>query len=588
MFDTMYEKLNQDILPEMAVAADRATAAIVSSAWGEWEKYFTVMEPPRMERKDYDAEVKRRVNLFRLCRFTTLLQVGLDADIAIALNSHFSPSQVRVVQPKDPSWAPAPMKPTLQFRADNAIAALFQALRTKRTLEIAETAPDISIANDFPSDRLIVVEDTDEIGAIVAVNLACYLGAHVRILPSRSRDDVQFTQDLFRQYEEERNHSEKVSIGEDLCARLDIGVAEAELVKYSCCIFFSTGSLYGAAIKQVSTGHFLISSDCGLQVIRNIAVDPILRTALLIDPSQVKASETQVVEANLTERRTYVQSLIGQSANSIEVDFKVTQLPYDLIIFVAHGGFAKGDRLTVAFKDSLGGEHTIVFSRMRRFSPVPGSDKVLIATFTEPESIDGLSWMDPDKTVPPGTESIVLNLEEAIESGAAEITDSERDIEMRFCNCIRLGEENYFAACDRFGSMWGPVVVNNTCNSIHYLGELFVYGGARVYIGTLYSVLDPLASEFVRELVRTKMTLGEYVKAFNESHFCHHPLSCYVIYGLPTHRITIADGDNRTYFYSEVQFSLGELVRFRNENRFSKMLETIDWTINRLKAELHQ
>jgi len=584
----MIETLNPNILPEMAVVVDRSTAAIVSSVRSEWGKYFAVMEPPRPQRHDFLNEVKRRANLFRLCKFTTLLQTGLSEDVAVGLNSSFSPSEVRVVHPDDPLFLPTSQKPPLQFRPNNAIAALFQALRTKRTLVIDETAPDLSIANDFPSDRLIVVEDADEIGAIVAVNLASYLGAHIKILPCKSRDDVHIIQDLFRRYDGEKESITKPRIAEDICSRLDIGIAEAELLQYSYCIFFSKGLVYGAAIKQVPTGHFFISLECGLQVLRNIAVDPILRTALIVDPSQLNNSETQDVETNLTERGTYVQTLIGQSASYVDVDFNLRELPYDYIFFVAHGGFPKGNRLKVAFKDSLGDEHTIVLRKTYSFSPVLGTDKFLVASFTEPESIDGLSWRDPDKTVPQGTEFIVLHLDEALESGVAKITDSERDIEMRFCNCIRLREDNYFAACDAFGSMWGPVVVNNICNSIHYLSELFVFGGARVYIGTLYSVLDPLASEFVRELVRTKMTLGDYVKAFNDSHFANKPLSCYIIYGLPTHRINFANGDNRAYFFSEVEWSLARLVKFRSDNPFHKMHEQIDWTINHLKAELHQ
>lgn len=588
MFNTMCEKRNQSILPEAAVAADRPTAAIVSSVFSEWGKYFTIMEPPRLGREDYLAEVGRRANLFSLSRFTTLWQVGLDANVERALNTHFSPSQVRHVQLSDPLFVPSTEKPSLQFRPDNAISALFQALHAGQTLEIDETAEDISITNDFQSDRLVVIEDADKVGGIVAVNLASFLGAHVRIVPAKSGNDVQATQDLFRQYEEERDHSEKVRIGKLLYARLDVGLSETELAPYTYCIFFSTGTLYGAAMREVPTGHFLIYPDCGLQVLRNIAVDPILSAALLVDPTQVKISETQSVKANLTKRGAFVQTLIGRAANSVEVDFKLTQLPYDLIIFVAHGGFAKGDRVSVAFHDPDGNEHTMVVKKTHRFSPVQGADKVLIATFIEPESINGTSWLDPDKTVPTGTESIVMNLEESIESGAAKITYLERDIDMRFCNCIRLGKENYFAACDRFGSNWGPVVVNNTCNSIHYLAEFFVFGGARIYIGTMYSVLDSLASEFVEGLVRTEKTLGGYVKTFNDTHFVDDSLSCYIIYGLPTHRITVADGDNRAYFYSEIRASLTRLTKFRSDNPFSEMGEMIDWTINRLKAELHQ
>ena len=584
----MIEILNPNVLPEMAVVADRSTAAIVSSVRSEWGKYFPVMEPPRPQRNDFLNEVKRRANLFRLCRFTTLFQAGLNDDVMSGLNSCFSPSEIRVVYPDDPLFLPTFQRPPLQFRPNNAITALFQALRTKRTLEIAETAPDIPIANDFPSDRLIVVEDADEIGAIVAVNLASYLGAHLKILPSRSRDDVQITQDLFRQFDDEKESITKLRVAEDICSRLDIGIAEAELLQYSYCIFFSKGLVYGAAIKQVPAGHFFISPECGLQVLRNIAVDPLLRTALLIDSGRLDAPETQDVATYLTKRGVYVQTLIGQAARSVEVDFRLRELSYDYIFLAAHGGFPKGRRLTVSFDDSLGEKHTMVMRKTESFSLVPGTDKFKVTNFTEFESIDGVSWNDPNKSVPEGTESVLLHLAEAVESGKAKITELEQDIDMRFCNCIELFDDNNFAMCDTFGSMWGPIVVNNICNSAHNLSELFVFGGARVYIGTLYSVLDPLASEFVRELVRTKMTLGDYVKAFNDSHFANKPLSCYIIYGLPTHRINFANGDCRAYFFSEVEWSLERLVKFRSDNPFHKMHEQIDWTINRLKAELHQ
>ncbi|MCH9031658.1 MAG: hypothetical protein IIB00_05300, partial [candidate division Zixibacteria bacterium] len=375
--------MNNNIIPEMAVVGNRCIAAILSSARSEWGKYFSVVESPRLGRRDFQNEVIRRSNLFNICEFDTLFQADLPSNARYELNKNFSPSQVRVVQPLDQILRPNSDKPSLRFRSDNAIEALFQSLRTNQILEVDEAAPSLTISNDFDSEVLVLVEDTEEVGSVVAVNLASYLCAHLKKLPRKSRESVQITDGLYRRFEEEVNYSRKTCIEEQISANLGIDISEFELSHYSYCIIFTSGLLYGAAIKQVPTGHFLVYPDCGLHVLRNIAFSPRLRTALLIDPCSLSHPETADVATNLAERGVYVRILTGKDANAVKVDFSVRELPFDWVIFVAHGGFPKGYRLKVNFSDPNGNEHLLVIRKIDSFTVIHDSDKIRVASFVE-------------------------------------------------------------------------------------------------------------------------------------------------------------------------------------------------------------
>jgi hypothetical protein len=583
----MYELLNPGIVPEMAIVADRLSAAVVSSARSEWGKYYAIVEPPRTKRPDLQHEVVRRGNLFRLCNFAKLLQVDLDDSASRSLNSYFAPSHVETMSVKDCQLLPTPEKPTLKFQAPDAIAGLFTALRLKRTLELDDRASRILVANDFRSDKLVLIEDVDVIGTVVAVNLASLLQAHIKVMPGKTREEADFVETLFKQYDTEQDSATRSKLAEEICAALDTGLTAAELGQYSSCTIFTSGTPYGATVKTVPTGHFSTYPDCGLQVLRSIAVNPVVRTALLVDPSQTKESETGAVADTLTTRGAYVHTITGNAVNSSEVAFQMRELPYDLICFVAHGGYPMGHRLTISYMDTEGNEHKLAVRKVDSFSLVKGSDDIEAASFIEPDSIDGYSWSDPDRPFPPGTESLMTRLEEAVNSGEASVVNVEPDIEMRFCNCIRLGKENFFAMCDTFGTDWGPVVVNNTCNSTHHLSKQFVFGGARLYIGTLYSVLDPLAKDFMTELVKTSQPVGKYVFDFNASHFDGSPISCYALFGLPTHSLSYSGGDTKSFYISEVKVLLERLVQLKNNQPFHHMMKKIDWTIQRMKDIMH-
>jgi hypothetical protein len=445
------------------------------------------------------------------------------------------------------------------------------------------------VENDFESDSLIIIEDADQIGAVVAVNLASHLRAHVKVIPGVSRNRADEVTGLFREYEDCSDNLRRPQLAREICAALDVGMSDAELSRYSCCVVFTAGMPYGAAIRSVATGHFLISPDCGLQVLRDIAADPVIRTAFLIDSSQVKSSETKAVAESLRGHGLLVHTLTGTAVTGSEVGYRMRELPYDLICFVAHGGYPLGHRLTLEFTDPDGSGHTMVVRKVTSISPVIGIDDFQVHRFVEPESIDGLPWLQENAPRSAGAARIFTHLSAAVRSGEATVTQTEEGIEMRYCNCIRLGEENFFAPCDTFGSRWGPIVVNNSCNSIHHLSDHFILGGARAYVGTLFQVMDPLAEEFLSGLVKTDQSLGEWVFNFNKKYYSGAPVFTYLVYGLPTTLLSRPiRPDCASYYREGTEASLNGLIDFRGRHPFHKQKKHIDWTIDRLKKELQQ
>ena len=70
---------------------------------------------------------------------------------------------------------------------------------------------------------------------------------------------------------------------------------------------------------------------------------------------------------------------------------------------------------------------------------------------------------------------------------------------------LRMADGNYIALPESIASRGSPIVINNACASWHRLAGNFVFGNARCYLGTLFSVIDSEAQQIVEKL------FGKYI-----------------------------------------------------------------------------
>jgi|GEM_PF-5837676 len=573
------------------IAGDRITAATISSRLGTWGTYIPVLDPPRPKRLDFDTEVLRRINLLKLARSTTVVQAGLPGDIITALNRYLSPSQVEVVDIADAeryqrgSYEP---REVLTTSPSSVLAGLYCALRQNRVLSIRDGAKSVEPDNAFPSNHIVVVEDHEAVGSVAAVNYAALVGAHLAVVPARTRVESDRIIFQLRQFDDAKNGLDREDIANDLVTQLAERVRRLELARYSTCTFFTSGFPLSPAATGLSVAHISVYPDCGLTVLRNLLFHNPIRTALIVDPMHLPDTETAALRRHLESQSVYVRVLRGDEASVTDVDFHLGQLPYDLIYLAVHGGYPQGARLRVEFLDENGKEHILVILKADSFSVIPNSDKVHVASFYEFESLDGIPWSSPNRGWAGNLNHMIQHFNECILDGTAKIVSSETGIPMKYCNSVRLADDNYYLHFNNVGSIEGAILINNACCSSLQLADLALFGGVNQYVGTTYSVLNPIAQRFAVSTLQSGKSMCRSVSEYNESSATSYGLPCYAYYGLPERRITYCQADNKDYYCSRVTDQLVRTEKYKRDNPFHHLMDRVDMNLIRLRQEIRR
>lgn len=166
-----------------------------------------------------------------------------------------------------------------------------------------------------------------------------------------------------------------------------------------------------------------------------------------------------------------------------------------------HCGDASGWRWTYQFTDSEGLERTLVTDVAVGVEVIPGQDNVHVTKFERFVSLDGVDWNDPEKEGKLYVGKAMLDYVKHAEDGhPLEPTTKVPISRVAWSMALRMADHNYIAMPKPPASEGSPIVINNACASWHRLAANFVFGNARVYIGTLFSVLDPEAQAIVERL----------------------------------------------------------------------------------------
>ncbi len=575
-----------NILPFSVITTDRLTAAISSSILSQWGKYLPILEQPRKQRPDARIEAQKITNLLRLSNINKLIEIGLDKETLSLLNQFQTPSNVSIVSLKKLnllSNLEIENKSILPFKTSNVLAALYTSLRQNKQLKIDENANEYYELNNFKSDKLVIVEDRDDIGSVIGINYASFINAHVKILKDVKADLQNIISLLFKDYENARNSDEKEQIGNEILLGLDCGTSQINFGKYKQVIFFSKDIPYGITISQIPTSHFPISPTCGIFTLRNLVFDKPIRTVLLVEPKTCGVSESTILGKLLKNKNVFYKILKGKTANPSNVEFHIEHLPFDLIIFSTHGGYPKGDRIRIEFSDPKDKLHSLTFRRCYSICPVKYSDKFEVKTFYEFEEFDKIKWGTKSIRLPSNFEHIYRNW---YDDKFARVIERQDNVDLKFANAIRLYKENYFPTLHEMGNYSGPIIFANICCSYHNLSTHFLFGGARCYLGTALDILNPLAVEFANLLFSQDDTISNIVSSFNSSHFGKNKIAPYVYLGSPKTKIRFSSFDNKEYYISNIKHRLISVENYMKKNPLSQFHERNNWVIKMLNKEL--
>lgn len=550
------------------IGDDACLAAEVSSFFNRARHYVPVSDGPRMTRPDWSNEVISRRNSIVKARPAKLLVTGLSEQASAAVTAALPAGSFASVHDRAQAAAELrgiarPSDRELHWPSSNLGIGLMLARQSKSTLIIerdADQRPERFVAGG--RHALVVCESDEEISHVIAANLASSIGASFLVMPEvakKVRRDWIEEMYVFGSPEARRSLTE---IADDMRASLP---AEVTAAGYTEIIFITSDLPWGLAVPECPSSHLYHYPDLGRIISDGIwcANRPrySARTALLVDPGEVRANDIDVVEAALRRNNTLVRVARGARANVHGMDIASRIVPFDVIVIATHAGEWKGSRATYRYPDAEGRERTLVVDEAVGIGYDPSTDMFPVQFFYSFRSIDGVSWDDEEakRLLPVGSAiSTWVNL--PTEERRKHLVDQNPIQRVRGAMALKMSDHIWLLSGHYLAAPAHPVVLNNACSSFHALTLHFLLGGARVYIGAVIPITNAEALEVAQGLFERRFgdQLATALWATQREIYGDQARRPYVHFGLPFARLSRNTIDSTEYLRRELSVSRDE------------------------------
>lgn len=450
--------------------------AELSTILSRRRSYLPVLDGPRMTRPDADAEVIRRTNVVARLRPHRVVLAGLPDATSDFISANLPRDLTIRITSADqlPNYLQGVRFPRSEFQwgREHIGLGVLRALRGGQKIIFRDfESPADGVGLD--SDHIVICEETDEHAQVLAANYAFSLDAGLFVIPPFPKDDAEaLLESLYSLYE--RPGVSPADALEQFKARLRHHAGALPLRHGTSVTFFTAALAWGFAFPEVPSTHFFNYPDLGIALINGIAAEqqdtPGIRTAVVIDPGSVDSKEIETARIRLTDTGVLTKALRSNRTTVYQAANTITLFPYDLLLISTHCGDVAGERRRYEFVDSEGRSRTLVVDIGVAFEIRRRGDDVKVTEFIRFVSLDGADWGDPErkKTLYVGTA-----INDFIERDRHDsLTPIKREEVPRVAAsmALRLADGNY------------------------------MFGGARGYIGTLFSVTDSEAQQVVDRL----------------------------------------------------------------------------------------
>ena len=490
----------------LVIGEDAQLVAKISSVLAKRNFYLPILDGPRMQRLDAQAEVLRRNNAAARVAPIKIIFAGLDKSIINVLNSHFPSrkclSVSGVQELKDASNGLEMRRGDVFIWGKNHIGlGILKALQLKREIEFHDIlSPEITVTSE--SGHLVVCEEGNDLSQVIAANYAYSIGASLCFVPNVPEEDAERIRQTFYGVYDDRENAPTLLL-EKLRQELRQRGSTIPVGQHRTNTFISKELPWGFAFAEAPTCHLFIYPDLGISLINGIAAEqsksPGIRVAAVVDPKAVDAPEVEFVAKALASRLALVRGYRGPVATVNEITRMIELLPYDFLLIATHCGDANGWRWTFEFVDSEGLERVLVVDVAIGVSHVPAQEELEVMQFNKFVSLDGIDWNDPEKkkNLYVGT---AINDYLDREKGGMEPVKKEKIDRVRWSAALKMFDNNLLLVHRPLADNGSPIVLNNACVSWHQLGSTFMFSNARAYIGTLFSVSGIEARDIAESL----------------------------------------------------------------------------------------
>lgn len=482
------------------VTDDAVLAARVSSLFRR-DRYFSVLDGPRMGRSDADNEVTRRLHALSLTKARHVLLGGLPDEALEAMRRGWRKASIAkgfddVVQGlRGVVKRPARVLPW--GKANLGVGLYLARLEGKELGEGLESSPRQAFVS-AGTHMLVACERGDDMAEVTAGNLAFACNASFAVfdeLGEQARED--WLEELYALGE----GGDVTGRFNDLAQRAKSHLGDVDGDRFKTVLFVTAGFPWGIAFRDKAASHMYRYPDFGRAVVEGLwasqSAARSARTALLLDPQQVQGSEISTINHALLKNGTLTRVATGPAASSLRVQFMLDLVPFDVIVLSSHAGDAPGERVTYEYPDAEGRQRRLTVDRAMGFSYDRVEDMVQVMQYHRFHELDGVDWRDraAKEALPVGTAMTTWGTPGGAVDREDWIVERQPLPRVQGSMAIMLHDGPWLFASHGFPAESVPLVMNNSCWSWHELSQRMTFAGARGYIGCLFPITDAEAQD---------------------------------------------------------------------------------------------
>jgi hypothetical protein len=485
-----------------------------------------------------------------------------------------------------------PNQPELRCKPSDVLNGLFMAENEGKRLTIDENA-ELLPKMETTRAGVVVVEDNEHVGSVVAVNYASAVQASLLVVPPIGKRDVRVIHRYIQEWRDKGDEAQLRKVKDAVNKRLNgTSFSECEFAT-----FFTEGLPYSLVVENVipcSYVHLSVRPD--LFLFNSIVFEHIktFHSAVVFSPLFFPDEETDWLTKFFTHNNYYLRQLVGPNATFADLDFTAQHYPYSLLHICSHGGEVDGWEVSEEFVDRDGKTHILEYDEVVGFNSVPDKDgRIAVHRKTIFRSLDGFPWMSEELDKQNIPQYVFHDMWKALyQDQRTKINPNAKrkkkgriatSCAIRCADSIHQGEFNILA------SHSSPLVFNNTCWSWYEVALFFLSCGARGYIGTLWAI-ENTAAVLGAQTFYSDLFSGTILAAFHKAVGAINGTQSkdvYIYWGL--HFTTLSPGHDSQEGRGEVfKELLLALAGWRDQIEATKSEETKRNATRVLKSLLHE
>lgn len=384
----------------------------------------------------------------------------------------------------------------LECKSEDIYMGLISALKADQYLVINEYAESIKNSEHTNEKGVIVIENLNNVSAIVAINYAFSINALPVIInsPNISMNEVNA-------YISDWQDTKNEMVLNDLRSSVYPSIEQIHFENFEFTTFFTIGIPYSLVIENIiPCTHVNLILRLGFYVLNTIFAETRVQTfgSVVFSTQKFKDEETQDLIDTLNANSFHVKEILGREASCANLDYHVKEFPFDLFHICAHGGEVKGTQMSAEIIDENGKSHTYEYDNVLSFAPYPGMDKIGVTSLYFPRKLDGLTWKSKELNDKKFTAEFYESISKQLSNDKGKKVGDQITVHNSFgINChdfVYTGQFNTIAGFNSY-----PVIYNNSCWSWGEISKSFLNSGARMYIGNLWKINNDTAIEIAEK-----------------------------------------------------------------------------------------